>query len=211
MNRKHLEYDIIGACIIENAFGSIVHILKSINFSQPECRYIYKTMSTIWPNSIINMHMLHRKMSTVKRLEYSWPYYISKVTQYTVGASDLVNNAILLLELDFKDKMATKINNYRKLEQDFKRKIILDELYSELMHPAVDVFTHLDLSIRYLHTHNMQELADELREMASQIDTRARMIRLLDRKEILKNALAKVELEEAELNRIINQRNQVAA
>lgn len=211
-DRTKLEYDIIGSCIMENAFGSVVHILRAKHFSQPECAVLWQQMSNLWPNHHISLHKLSRVLADKPKVEgFSWQKHLAFITAVASGSTQLVSNALLLLELFFTEHYTSLLHSYRLKEQDLAKKTILDEALAELKQPDMDIFIELDLHKRFFKANNLTELANDIDEMAEHINARAQQIRLIDRREILQRELTKLDQEEAELNQIMNQKTQHAA
>lgn len=209
IDRKQLEYDIIGACIMENAYGQAVHLLRAKNFQQPECAAIWQVMSKIWPDHIINLHILSRKLGHLPKIKFSWQYHLMSITQHTLGSSDLVMNCYLLLEMDFTAKFEKILTTYRLETKDLIHKTVIDEILKEMQHPEADIFIILDVAYSHLMANGITDLAEDIKEMASHINTRARMIKNDHRKEVLLAELKKVEEYENELNNL--SKNQTAA
>lgn len=209
-DRKQLEYDIIGACILEGKYGHIVHILRAKNFATPECKIIWQVMGQLWPDHTINSHLMHRKLSHSPKLTFSWAWYIANMTAPIVQTYDLVQNAFLLLELDFRARFDHLLNSYR-MTAPLPVKSIIDEILTEANQPESDIFVEIDMSIIHLKANAIDDLAADLQEMGEQINTRAKAIRLIDRKETLLRELKNIENQILEVEQIMNQRNQQAA
>lgn len=210
-DRKTLEYDIIGTCIICNSFGSVVHILKPINFSQTECRIVWKAMDRLWPNDIINLNVLKHQLQSVPTIDYSWAFYLCSITQHAISSFDLVTSAFLLLEIDFKKKFLDLMQQQRIKKTDFRAKTVIDEIISETQHPEADIFDHVNVCAGYLRTHKMNELAGSVEQLSDQIDHRIKDIDLINRREILISELRKLDNEEMKRKEFLKRANRDVA
>lgn len=196
---------------MESGFGAVVHILRAKHFSQPECQVIWQHMSHLWPNHHISLHILNRRLAGEKKLPYSWAYYLCNITAAASGSTQITSNALLLLEMVFKETYTSMLNNYRAKAHDLAMKTIIDEALNELKHPNIDIFIELDMHKQFFSANNLTALVEDINEMTEHISARAQQIRLINRREILTCELRKLDEEEAQIEQIINHKNQTAA
>lgn len=180
----NLEQAILGACLIENAYGKVHYILKPVNFSTTAHQAIWAAMGKIYPQPI--------DLLTVQRhLGTSYSYTLAHITAHVYSSANIVQWAFILLEAKFREQLVSIINKYRlQYSKDILIIPHLDDALTYTSDHTHDIFDTIPALYRFFKAKQLPAIADDIEEMNDHINKRLMHIKAYDQREHLQRQLA---------------------
>jgi hypothetical protein len=193
MQRKELERAIIGACILEEKYGTVQHLLKPVNFTDPELGKIWAAIERLYPHQPTDMLSVNIKYKQMHKS--SAALLIAECTAKVYSSTSLVHWCILLLEEDMLTKfegIITKasVTHSRDIEKSGHLKEVLNYIHA----PEPDVFKLLPAVYKYLSNYGLADVANSLDLLNDQILARIDWIKKSNHLDRLKLLTAKAEI-----------------
>lgn len=206
--RQEIEQHIIGAAILENAFGCVAHVLTYKNFTRSELAdnaLIWTVMESLYPHKPIDLMMLNKELE--ERYKVNYKYALACYTSSIMSSKHITYWAFVLLEMDIRTKTMFMLNEWSNRLTELHEKTAIQEVVKHINHESSDILKVLPAAIGYLRSCSLDNAAEELQEINSMISEKAYRIKRLDHYERLKAHLQRLE-EELE---IINPNKEAAA
>lgn len=182
--REELEQTILGACLLEwPAYGELAHILKENNFKEPKHRAIWQAMNHLWPNLPIDLLSVTNQMRKANQFyNLELPVYLTELTNRVNSAANLSYHAMILLELDIREKLISAVLSYDNSKGDIgqrlRRESALNEAENALKSNATDVLAAAEALPRFFEQLQIPELAQKITQINQAISQRAKQINL---------------------------------
>ncbi len=186
--RQNHERQLIGRALncISSALA-IADVLSPANFQDLLCKRLFEIILEGIDKAELDLMSITRAYN--KKYTEQKAYEITILVDHAILSSYVFTEALLLLEMDIRDKFAELLLNRERhaaKEAEFESAAIWKQCHDHIIHPDNDVFLAVDQLHAYLKTYfadqmdEYNELRDAIPKLVERIKKRAKTRKFLD-------------------------------
>lgn len=184
--RLSLEEAVLGACLFENAYSRIAHILKSKNFigacvPDPTITHerIFSIIEDLYTRQTVDLITVSEHYIQMFGFNSSINACLSRLYNMVSSDSNLVYHALALLEIDLKDKLLLLLIECRKQNEqngNYESTEAISEVTESIME-GENIFEVIENSEIYFLSLRMDEEAAKIRDFKVDISKRIKGVK----------------------------------
>jgi hypothetical protein len=175
LERFVLEQNILGACLLERGYGLVADILSSKNFSRPDYsighffdhQKFFGFFETSYPTKLIDIRTMCHAFPEERD-------YLVSLTCGVCSASNLSHHAVLLLEIDIRQKFIKLLSECASVvSTSLSTRCAVHEILVELNDADNDIFDLIESGAIHLsHVSADEALLRHVRDFQQNVDSR---------------------------------------